>query len=197
MGLNDEFFTVDADQDQTAKVNVDVFKPTNPGDVPEMKDDVDFIAVSYDDLPPDEEEEMKISTAIEEACVRLRDLELFAIRLRNEGGMSQTAALESVAFLPGLITDAHPIGFYTASPTRTSLNYAMEEAETEKVSLFGKVMAAIRAFLARVGEWFKNFFSKFNFGKKKEEPAETAAADKPAEPVAAAAADNAKGGDAQ
>ena len=168
MGLNDEFFTVDADQDQEQKVKVDVFKPTNNGDVPELKEDVDFIAVSYDDLPADEEEQMN-NTALEEACVRLRDLELFAIRLREEGGMSQAAALESVAFLPGLITEDHPVGFYTASPTRTSLNYALEEAENEKTSLFTKIITTIRAFFARVGQWFKNFFEKFNFGKKKEE----------------------------
>ena len=169
MGLNDEYFTVDADQDHQAKVAVDVFKPTNPGDVPELKENVDFIAVSYDDLPEDEEEQMTTNTAIEEACVRLRDLELFAIRLREDGGMSQAAALESIGFLPGLITDDHPVGFYTVAPTRTSLNYAMEEVETEKVGLFAKVQAAVKAFLARIAEWFKRFFEKFNFSKKKEE----------------------------
>ena len=57
------------------------------------------------------------------------------------------------------------------------------------------VIIAVIVYLSAFSLVIKMWIGKI--GKKKEEPAETAAADKPAEPVAAAAADNAKGGDAQ
>ena len=57
------------------------------------------------------------------------------------------------------------------------------------------VIIAVIVYLSAFSLVIKMWIGKI--GKKKEEPAETAAADKPTEPVAAAAADNAKGGDAQ
>ncbi len=171
MGLNDDFFTVDADQGESEqpKVEIDAFKPTNPGDTPELKDDVGFIAVTQENDPTTLEEDMNVNQALEQACVRLRDLELFCHRVKMEGGISQQIAIESIDIIPGLITEDHPKGFYTATPSRTALTHALEEQEQEKKSVFQSVTNAVKAFFARVGQWFKNFLSKFNFGKKKEE----------------------------
>lgn len=171
MGLNDEFFTVDGDQGESEqpKVNVDVFKPTNPGDTPELKEDVDFIAVTQENDPTSDQDDMNLNQALEEACVRLRDLELFADRIQAEGGISMQAAMESVTIIPGLITEDHPKGFYTQSPSKTALKHAMEEMDQEKKSAFGRVAELVRAFIDKAVQWLRQFFSKFNFKKKKEE----------------------------
>lgn len=171
MGLNDDFFTVDEDQGESEqqKVQLEAFKPTNPGDTPELKDDIDFIAVTQENDPDTVEEDMNVNHALEQACVRLRDLELFCHRVKMEGGISQQIALESVDFIPGLITQDHPKGFYTVTPSRTALSFALEEQEQEKKSAFQAVGNAVKAFFARIGQWFSNFFAKFNFGKKKQE----------------------------
>ena len=169
MGLNDPYFTLgDDDSEATVqKVTIDVFKDTPAGDAPELKDNVDFIAIPQEPFS-DEENSMNARAALEDACVKLRDLELLTNHIYDSGGMSQQIAIEALHIVPGLITDRHPKEYYTQSPTRTSLNYALEEVENEKQGIFKRIGNVIKTTLDRFIAWFRKFINRIT-GKEAEE----------------------------
>jgi hypothetical protein len=143
-GLNDQFFLADDSVEPQAApaVTIDAFKDTTePGDVPELRDDLDLIAV-----------------ATEEFEIKLRDLSLLQDMIRDEGGMSKHVALEAHAIMPDFLNDDRPIEFFTKTPSRTQLTAALEEIGNEKKSLIKRMIDAIVAFIKKIVKRIKDFF---------------------------------------
>ena len=117
-GLNDNFLLADDSMEpkETPAVVVNAFKENSTeGGEPELRDDLDLIAVATEDLE-----------------VQLRDLELLQQNIKEQGGMCQGIALEAHAILPDFINDERPIGFFTKYPSRTQLTAALEDIDAGK-----------------------------------------------------------------
>lgn len=162
MGLNDNFFTLPTQDESEAEnkaVAVKAFAPTAPGNTPELLDNVEFIAVPQEEVAED-------AAALETICVALRDIQIFGQTLRDQGGISMGMALESLDYLPGLVTEKNPKEFYTAHVSRTMLSHALEQEEVETKSLVGRAVETMRKFFGRIVAWFKAKIAQFT-GKDK------------------------------
>lgn len=151
MGLNDNFFTLPTQSEDEAEnkvITAKAFAPAALGDTPELLDSVEFIAIPQEEVAQDE-------AALETICVGLRNIQLFGAQLRDQGGISMGMALESLDFLPSLVTENHPKEFYTSHVSRTSLSYALEQEETQTKSLLQRAVETMRAFFGRIVGWFK------------------------------------------
>lgn len=93
-----------------------LFKEIIPGEVPELAD-----------------------VEIDALVTKLRDLEYAHVGLANQGGISQQIALENHHLVPGLITDACPVEFYTREVTKTRYGFALEAIDQEKQIVNGKI----------------------------------------------------------
>lgn len=162
MGLNDNFFTLPTQDESEAEnkaVAVKAFAPTAPGNTPELLDNVEFIAVPQEEVAED-------AAALETICVALRDIQIFGQTLRDQGGISMGMALESLDYLPGLVTEKNPKEFYTTHVSRTMLNHALEQEEVETKNLVGRAVETMRRFFGRIVAWFKAKIAQFT-GKDK------------------------------
>lgn len=162
MGLNDNFFTLPTQDESEAEnkaVAVKAFAPTAPGNTPELLDNVEFIAVPQEEVAED-------AAALETICVALRDIQIFGQTLRDQGGISMGMALESLDYLPGLVTEKNPKEFYTTHVSRTMLNHALEQEEVETKNLVGRAVETMRKFFGRIVAWFKAKIAQFT-GKDK------------------------------
>lgn len=142
-GLNDSFLVDDGLEPQhTPAVTLNVFKsnPEDP-DVPELRDDVDLIAVAA--------EEMQIS---------FRDLQLLQESIRNQGGMTRQIALEAHAIMPTFLHDDRPAEYFTQMPSRTLLAAALEDIGNEKKSLLKRMMEKILEFIKKLAKRIKDYF---------------------------------------
>lgn len=144
-GLNDNFLLPDDSMEPKAApaVTIKAFKEdSDEGGTPELRDDLDLIAVATENL-----------------SVQMRDLDLFKEHLALSGGINQNIALESHSLLPNLISDEHPIEFFTKHPSRTMLSAALEEVQDEKKGLLEKIKNFVVDMITRVVEWFKKLFT--------------------------------------
>ena len=144
-GLNDDFFMADDSMEPKAPTAVvDAFKDTtSDGEEPELRDDLDLIAVP----------------ATEDLFIRLRDLDLLRTRIHNDGGMSKSIALEAHAIMPTFLHDDRPAEFFTAMPSRTMLAVALEDIGSEKNSNVKKLLEMISNFVKQLVERISAFFS--------------------------------------
>lgn len=143
-GLNDQFFLADDSVEPKAEpaITINAFKDTTePSDAPELRDDLDLIAV-----------------ATEEFEIKLRDLALLQDMIRDEGGMSKRIALEAHAIMPEFLSDDRPIEFFTKTPSRTQLSAALEDIGNEKKSLVKRMIDTIVAFIKKIVKRIKDFF---------------------------------------
>lgn len=161
-GLNDSYFLADDSMEpNTAKaVTLDVFKDsTSEGEEPELRDDVDLIAVGMEDI-----------------FVRLRDMELLEENIRTQGGMNKNIALEAHALMPEFLNDDRPLEFFTKTPSRTLLAAAMEDIGAEKKSMLVRLLEAVQAIIKSLYERVKAFFESRqekdleNFSAKTKQP---------------------------
>ena len=144
-GLNDSFLADDSMEPKTSPaVVLDVFKdnPEDP-DVPELRDDVDLIAVAA--------EEMQIS---------MRDLDLLQESIRAQGGMSRQIALEAHAIMPNFLHDDRPVEYFTQMPSRTQLAAALEDIGSEKKSILKRMMEKLLEFIRKLAARIKAHFMK-------------------------------------
>jgi hypothetical protein len=160
-GLNDDFFLADDSTEPKAPTaTVQAFKNTPEGDEPELRDDVDLIAVP----------------ATEELFIQLRDLQLLRERVRDTGGMTQTIALEAQAIMPEFINEERPVAFFTKLPSKTLLAAALEDIGKEEKGTVQRMIEAISKFVQQVIERIKAFFEKrqddalTDFSEKTQEP---------------------------
>ncbi len=164
MGLNDQFlaegtvpapvvdkFVVNTENEPAdpAKVTINVFENAEPGEVPELREDVDLIA------------------AAESLEIQLRDLSLLRESIALQGGMSLSIAQESMTCLPGFVGDDRPLGYFTAHPSKTQLKAALEAIDGEEkkagnaiVELIKKVYEWISARLKQLKDWLASFKEK-------------------------------------
>jgi uncharacterized protein (DUF1330 family) len=139
-GLNDEFLLPDDSMEPKAApaATVKAFKEGDDGDVPELRDDIDLIAVAVEDLE-----------------VQLRDLELLGDTIKGNKGMDQTIALECESLMPGFLHDDRPIEFFTKHPSRTMYSAALEEVEEKKGGILQKIKDFIVDMYRKIVGWFK------------------------------------------
>lgn len=144
-GLNDPFLLADDSMEPKEEpvVTVKAFKEDTDGDVPELRDDIDLIAV-----------------AVEELEISLRDLELLRASIHNQRGMSQSIALEAEALMPGFLKDECPVAYFSKHPSRTLLSYALEEIDDKKKGFFDKFKEFISEMFKKVVDWLKNLFAR-------------------------------------
>lgn len=149
-GLNDDFFLADDSTEPKTDqgITVHAFKDStdNTGE-PELRDDLDLIAVSTD-----------TSNAMEELCVQMRDLALLEERVHNDGGMTRSAALEAHNLIPDFLTDDRPAEFFTRMPSRTLLSAALEDIGNEKKNVIRRMIDAIVGFIKKIIKKIKDFF---------------------------------------
>lgn len=152
-GLNDDFLLADDSMEpkDAPAVTIQAFKDTPEGDVPELAEDIDLIAV-----------------ATEEFEIRMRDLELLRESISTHGGMSQTIALEAQVLLPNFINEERPLGFFTKHPSRTMLNAALEEVEAEKKTMLEKIWDFIIRLLKKVYDAVVSFFKNVDLSKEED-----------------------------
>lgn len=162
-GLNDEFLLADDSMEPKAQpaAVIHAFKDTEDGEIPELRDDIDLIAVATEDLG-----------------VQLRDLELLQENIRNTGGMCQSIALEAEALMPGFLHDERPMEYFTKHPSRTMLQTALEEIEEKKNNILQKVKDFVVSMYQKVIDWFKSVFERIRksglFSKENEQLLEEA-----------------------
>lgn len=153
-GLNDNFLLADDSMEpkDAPAIVVDAFKenPTESSE-PELRDDLDLIAVATEDME-----------------IQLRDLELLQQTIQERGGMSQSIAMEAQTLLPDFINEERPIEFFTKHPSRTQLNAALEEIDSGKKNILQKAWDAIIAFLQRIGRAIRNFLVKTDIDAEKQ-----------------------------
>lgn len=140
-GLNDDFVILDdsTEKPDDKQVVLKVFKDTaEPGEVPELDEDIDLIAV-----------------ATEEFGAAMRDLQLLGESIVAAGGMSTTIALEAQALIPDFINDDRPLGFFSKHPSRTMLNVALEEIAEEKKNV-------VKRMVDKFVEFIKQIIAKIN-----------------------------------
>lgn len=144
-GLNDSFLLADDSmepQDAPA-ATVNAFKDTtSEGEIPELRDDIDLIAVATEDLE-----------------IQLRDLDLLKENIKASGGMCQTIATEAQALIPDFINDERPLDFFTKHPSKTMLAAALEEIDGEKKNILAKMWDVLINFLTRVYQHIVKFFT--------------------------------------
>ncbi|BAW19221.1 hypothetical protein [Ralstonia phage RP31] len=145
-GLNDNFLLADDSMEpkQEPAVVVNAFKDEGDnGEVPELRDDIDLIAVAAENLE-----------------VQFRDLELLQESIKAQKGMSQSIATEAEALMPGFLNDERPIAFFTKHPSRTMLSVALEEVDQKKQGILEKLKEFVASMFKRVFDWFKNLFDR-------------------------------------
>lgn len=146
-GLNDNFLLADDSLEPKAApaVTVDAFKDAE-GE-PELRDDLDLIAVGTE--------------ALEALEVQLRDLQLLQASIAEHQGMNQSIALEADALMPGFLNDDRPVAFFTKHPSKTMLAVANEEIGDQKKGILAKIRDFIVAMYQKVVAWFKALIEKF------------------------------------
>lgn len=171
MSLNDHFLLPSQAEEEANNPtpSVNVFAPSAAGEMPQVLDNVEFIAVPDEQLVSD-------GAALESICVAMRDIQLFSQEIERQGGVSLNMALEAMSYLPGLITEQNPKEFYTSSASRTMLSHALEEQEVETKNLIQRGLEVLRNFFGRIVGWFKDKMGKL-FGKEKLEEAKKREAD--------------------
>lgn len=145
-GLNDNYFLADDSMETPVNptVTINAFKDNQEGEeTPELRDDIDMIAVATESL-----------------SIALRSVELFKNRIREAGGMTQSAALEAHTYIPSLITEERSKEYYTKYPSKTLFNTALEDADKETKSIVTKFTEALVAMYKRFVEWVTSFFRK-------------------------------------
>lgn len=143
-GLNDNFLLADDSMEpkDAPAVVINAFKEqTNEDGEPELRDDLDLIAVATEDL-----------------VVQMRDLNLLQQNIKEQGGMCQSIALEAHALLPDFISDERPIGFFTKHPSRTQLAAALEDIDANKKNIIVRMIETVVAFIKRILKKIKDFF---------------------------------------
>lgn len=73
----------------------------------------------------------------------ITDIESVRTSVRNEGGVSQSLAMECERLMPGFFTDDYPVKTFSVIPTRTNLNYTVEAFDVRSGAIIGAIIAII------------------------------------------------------
>lgn len=151
-GLNDDFILADDSMEpkDAPAVVINAFKDSvDEEGVPELRDDVDLIAVATEDL-----------------IVQLRDLDIIEQGIKAQGGMNQTAALEVHALIPAFLNEDRTVQYFTKHPSKTLLVVALEEIGEEKKGIVRRMIDALINFFNKLVTKIKSFFSSSKMDKK-------------------------------
>lgn len=117
--------------DEPQLKNDDLFEgPIEPGEIPELKDDVNILAVMES---------------------RLVDLSYLAEDIARANGMSKDFAMEAERILPNVLSS--PQGFFTKAPSATQYRVSMEEIHKGVWALIAAAAVAVIGVIWKIVSW--------------------------------------------
>lgn len=111
----------------------DVFENFEPGETPDLREDVKIIA------------------AIQSSA---QDLDYLRSDILTTGGMTQHFAMEAQRLVPGF-GGGVPIGFYTEGPSATRYRLSLEELEKTTWGIIAAAAAAVIAAIWKIVQWLR------------------------------------------
>jgi hypothetical protein len=119
-------------KDGKTLTNNDLFENPEANELPEMRDDVNLLAVLES---------------------RLVDLHYLADDIANTKGIDQGMAMEAERILPNVL--GRPVGFYTKAPSATNLKISMEEIQKGIWALIAAAAIAVIAVIVKIIMWVR------------------------------------------
>lgn len=109
----------------------DLFQEVIPGEVPELKEDLNIIGAN---------------------AAALEDLDYLLADLKKVGGMSQSFATEAKRLYPEF-DRKNPLGFYTVQPTATRYKVSLESLFARLKETFKELIRKLRELIRRFALW--------------------------------------------
>lgn len=135
--FGEDYEHLNNDDDNLVK-DTDFFKePIDPGEVPELREDVKIIATIESDI---------------------KSVQYLLDDIKKSGGMSQSLALEAANFSEDI--KATPLGFYTVEPTSTRLKISVESLLESIKNGLKKIIEFIRECIRKAIAWVAGLFKK-------------------------------------